>query len=149
MNSKKDPLPNALRDVGAILPVEVNIPKALLDLLTTKKQPTPKPVAGIALIDTGATKSCADHSVLSGLGIKPIGLVNIGTAKGATRCQLFPARLNFPSLRLIVDFSSMAGVDLQGQMIQGTPLIVLVGRDVLSRCLFIYCGSHGYYTLSF
>lgn len=149
LDAKKDPLPKALQDVGAILPVEVDIPKALFDLLTAKKQSTPSAIPGVALIDTGATKSCVDHLVLSGLGIKPIGLVKIGTAKGATQCQIFPARLRFPSLRLVVDFSSMAGVNLRGQVIQGTPLIALVGRDVLARCLFIYSGPNGYYTLSF
>ena len=149
LDTKKDPLPKALQDVGAILPAEVAIPKALSDLLTAKKQSIPPAIQGVALIDTGATKSCVDHSVLSGLGIKPIGLVKIGTAKGATQCQLFPARLSFPSLRLVVDFSSMAGVNLRGQVIQGTPLIALVGRDVLSRCLFIYSGSQGYYTLTY
>lgn len=149
LDSKKNPHPDALMNVGAILPVEVNVPQALQTLLTSKKQPIPKPTPGIALIDTGATKSCADHSVLSSLGIKPIGLVTIGTAKGATKCQLFPAKLNFPTLNLLVDFSAMAGVNLKGQLIQGKPLVALVGRDVLSKCLFIYCGFQGYYTLSF
>lgn len=37
LDTKKDPLPKALQDVGAILPAEVAIPKALSDLLTAKK----------------------------------------------------------------------------------------------------------------
>lgn len=149
LDANKDPVPNALRDAGAILPVQINISKALHGLLTAKKQPIPKPVEGVALIDTGATKSCVERSILAGLGIKPIGLVKIGTAKGATQCQLFPARLFFPTIRLDVSYSSMAGVNLKGQVIQGAPLIALVGRDVLLKCLFIYCGYGGYYTISY
>lgn len=149
LDSNNNPVPTALADLGAVLPVEVNIPKALHDLLNIKKQPVPKHVSGVALIDTGATKSCADDKVLIGLGIKPIGVVKIGTAKGATQCKLFPARLYFPSIRLNVNFSSMAGVNLKGQVIRGAPLIALVGRDVLSKCLLIYSGHQGYYTLTY
>lgn len=149
LDSNHNPSPNALMNFGAILPVEVNIPKALQDLLNEKRQPVPKPVSGVALIDTGATKSCVDGAVLSGLGIKAIGIVKIGTAKGATQCKLFPASLSFPSIKLNVNFSSMAGVNLKGQVIQGAPLIALVGRDVLLRCLFIYSGAQGYYTLTY
>ena len=149
VDEQNNPQPQALSVAGAILPVHVSVPLALEDFLRAKNQEIPSPTKGIALIDTGASKSCVDHSVLVNLGIKSIGVVKIGTAKGATLCQLFPSRLIFPTLRLRVNFSSMAGVHLRGQVIHDEPLIALVGRDILSRCLFIYSGYQGYYTLTY
>jgi len=141
--------PGALAAVGAVLEVQIQVPKALADLLESQNQPIPSPVAGFALIDTGATRTCADESALSHLGINPIGLVAMGTAGGPTQCSLFPARLWFPSLNLGADFDSLVGVNLQGQVILGQQLTVLIGRDVLSRGLLVYSGSGGFFTLAF
>jgi hypothetical protein len=141
--------PSALAAVGAILEVQIQVPKALADLLESQNQTIPSPVVGFALIDTGATRSCADQSALSSLGINPIGLVAMGTAGGPTQCQLFPARLWFPSLNLGAAFDSIVGVDLQGQVAQGKPLIVLIGRDVLARGPLVYSGNGGFFTLAF
>jgi len=142
-------VPSALAAVGAILEVQVQVPRAFATLLEAQNQPIPQPVTGFALIDTGATRTCADESSMSGLGINPIGLVSMGTAGGPTQCPLFPGRLWFPSLNLGADFDSIVGVNLQGQLVQGQPLTVLIGRDILSRGLFIYSGSGGFFTLAF
>lgn len=141
-------IPSALVAVGAILEVQIQIPKALSALLEAQNQVVPQPVTGFALIDTGATRTCADESSLSGLGINPIGMVSMGTAGGPTQCPLFPARLWFPSLNLGADFDSIVGVNLQGQAIQGQQLKVLIGRDILSRGLLIYSGNGGFFTLA-
>lgn len=149
LDQQKNPLPDALMNDGAFLPVQVDIPQILADFLRAKNQQVPSPTQGMALIDTGASKSCADRVALTKLGIKPTGVIRLGTAKGATQCPIFPTRLTFPSLRLRVNFNAMAGVNLQGQQIGGAPLIALVGRDVLRRCLLIYSGANGYFTLSY
>lgn len=149
LDQQNNPLPDALMDDGAILLVQVDIPLILADFLHANNQQVPGPTQGMALIDTGASKSCADRAVLTKLGIKPTGVIRVGTAKGATQCPIFPARLIFPTLRLRVNFNAMAGVNLQGQQIGGAPLIALVGRDILRRCLLIYSGASGYFTLSY
>ena len=140
--------PGALVAVGAVLEVQIRVPKALADLLESQNQAIPSPVVGFALIDTGATRTCADQSALSGLGINPIGLVAMGTAGGPTQCPLFPARLWFPSLNLGAEFDSIVGVNLQGQVVQDQPLMVLIGRDILSRGLLVYSGNGGFFTLA-
>ena len=146
--SIKEHIPAALATVGAILEVQIQIPKALSDLLESQNQVIPPPVTGFALIDTGATRTCADQLALSGLGINPIGLVSMGTAGGPTQCPLFPARLWFPSLNLGAEFDSIVGVNLQGQAISDQQITVLIGRDILSRGLLIYSGNGGFFTLA-
>lgn len=140
--------PAALAVAGPLLEVEVNIPKPLIDLLSSQNQPIPSPMSGVALIDTGASRTCVELTVLSGLGINPIGIANVGTASGTTPCQLFPARLSFPALSVTVDFGSVISVNLQGQTVDGHAIIVLIGRDILSRGLLFYSGNGGFFTLA-
>lgn len=47
-----------------------------------------------------------------------------------------------------IEFESLVGVDLTGQVIGDHQLIALIGRDVLSRCLFVYNGQIGLFTLA-
>ncbi len=141
--------PNVLIQTGPLLQVEVAIPPALAQLLTAQNQPIPPAVQGFALIDTGATRSCVDAQVISSLGVQPIGLIATGTAGGQVQQSLYPAKLRFPAEGLEIEFSSVIGVDLTGQSMAGRRIIALVGRDVLSRCVFIYNGPGGFFTLTF
>lgn len=140
--------PAALAGVGPVLQVEVNLPQPLISLLSSQNKPIPAPPPGFALIDSGASRTCVDGTILSNLGINPIGMVAMGTAGGQTQCLLYPTRLTFPVFSLVIDFGSVAGVNLQGQTIDGKPLVALIGRDVLSKCLFIYSGTGGFFTLA-
>ena len=47
-----------------------------------------------------------------------------------------------------VDLGAVVAVNLAGQQVQGTALIALIGRDILSRCHFTYGGSGGFFSLS-
>ena len=76
--------PLALRVAGPLLEVEVNIPQPLIDLLSSQNKPIPPARSGIALIDTGASKTCVELSILAALGINPIGITSVGTAGGTT-----------------------------------------------------------------
>jgi len=140
--------PAALARVGAMLEVVVNIPQTLIDFLAAQNQPFPAPVKGVALIDTGASRTCADRNILATLGISPIGIVTSGTPAGPIQCPLYPAKMDFPALRMTVDFSSVVGVDLQGQFVDKDPIVVLIGRDILTRGLLFYNGGGGFYTLA-
>jgi hypothetical protein len=142
--------PQGLATLGAVLQVEVNLPQPLIEFLGQQGRPIPAPYTGTALIDTGASMTCVDESVLTNLGINAVGLVSLGTAAGLVQRPLFPARLAFPEPKLNVDLSRVVAVDLRGQNIQGMPLIALIGRDdILRVCQFIYDGSGGFFTLSF
>jgi hypothetical protein len=148
-----------LQTMGPLLAVNVHQPKALVQLLSSSGQPVASPVGGLALIDTGATNTCVDGAVLQKLGMAPIGVLTSLTAAGPAPQSMYPVRLEFPSEGLDLEFSSVAGVNLTGQSVpvvppggqqgQQMPIIALVGRDVLSRCVLIYNGTGGFFTLSF
>jgi len=141
--------PQGLAQFGPVMPVEIDIPTALSSFLTAAGQPIPTPASGAALIDTGATGSCVDNQIMSALGVHPIGIRSLGTATGRSRHYLYPAKFRFPQIRFEVDFSAVVGVDLRGQGVGRQRIIALIGRDLLSRCILIYGGTTGKFSLAF
>ena len=139
--------PEALQAVGAFLNVEVRIPEALAKLLASRNEPQPQPEEGIALVDTGASKTCVHEPILKKLGVSPIGLITTGTAGGQFQKPLYPAHLSFPGERLEAEIASVIAVDLTGQKIRDKPIIALIGRDMLALTLFIYNGPGGFFSI--
>ncbi len=142
------PGPGGLLRTGPVLPLEIAIPSALSKFLSANNQRIPAPVGGFALIDTGATRSCVDSQVISSLGVNPIGIANLGTASGRSQHHLYPAKFSFPAIKFEVEFGSVVGVDLSGQGVGNMQIIALIGRDVLSRCILIYHGTKGSFSLA-
>ena len=137
-----------LHRVGPVLPVEIAVPSALSRFLSAQNQQIPAPRAGLALIDTGATRSCVDSQIISSLGVNPIGIAFLGTARGRSKHHLYPAKFSFPAIKFEVEFGSVVGVDLSGQGVGNMQIIALIGRDVLSRCILIYHGTRGSFSLA-
>lgn len=140
--------PVALLNNGPILTVEISIPNALATLLTSQNQPIPSPSTGYALIDTGATRTCVDHQVITQLGVNPVGTITSGTAGGTVNQSLFPAHVRFPQESIDLDFNACVGVNLTGQTALSQPIIALIGRDILQHLLFIYNGPAGMFTVT-
>lgn len=142
--------PNILAVAGPIVPVEISIPSSLAEVYTKKNRAIPQPKSGWALIDTGATKSCVDDKVLIQLGVNPIDRTTIHGSGGKHEVNVFPAHMRFPTMPgFELEFSSAIGVNIQAQQVNNQPIIALLGRDILSRCLFVYNGTLGIFTISF
>lgn len=139
--------PTTLALLGPVLSVSVSIPQALAAFYTRRQIPLPSPITGPALIDIGATRCCVHAPVMSNLGVNPIGVVTSGTPAGQVRHNLYPAHFTFPATNIEIDFASVVGVDLTGQIINGQQLIALIGRDVLAMGILVYNGTTG--TFSF
>jgi hypothetical protein len=133
---------------GPLLQIEVAVPEALASYLGSQNLPIPSPQVGWALIDTGASKTCVDDRILVALGVKPTGTIETGTAGGKTTRLKYPARLSWPSGKLVMDFGSVIGVDLRGQKVADKDIIALLGRDVLSHCLLVYNGPGAVFSVA-
>ena len=148
----KDLNPSGLREMGAYFPIEVPVPTPIADLLTKQGTSIPSPVSGVGLIDTGATLTCIEETLLvSALRLNPIGVVNSGTANGPVRQNVYPGRIVFPTKSWSMDFGRVVGVNLTGQVIrepEPRPIVALLGRNFLERCVFIYNGTMGSWTIS-
>ena len=114
-------------------------------------QPVPVLQTVRALIDTGASVSAVEPSVLTALGLSPTGELDILTpstgnvpykALGYDVRVAIPARPN--DLMFFSDTIQVTGSSLSTQGIQA-----LFGRDILSRCTLFYNGADGFFTLSY
>lgn len=140
----------ALAIVGPFCPIEIHVPPAIAQILSNTGQPMPNCVTGMALIDTGATSTCVHEQILIGLGLNPVGIVNLGTANGPTQQNVYPLRIICPTQGWKFDIGSAIGVNLTGQVlnvIPPVPIIALLGRDILQHWIFVYNGPLGLWTV--
>jgi predicted aspartyl protease len=98
----------------------------------------------MALIDTGATASAVDNSVVTALGVNPVGTALVGTAGGPVTQPVYPIRTQLQGVGLTINFSRVTGAPLSNM-----GLVALLGRDMLTRMMLIYDGPSSEYTLSY
>jgi len=119
--------------------------------LTAAGQPLPPPVSIRALVDTGASNTCVDPTVLTDLGLSPTGRTTVLTAGGAPEDRdqydvwlAIPGSDRTAPPLLIPTIAVIATplLDLQG-------FHALIGRDILERCLLHYNGSLKTFTLAY
>lgn len=141
----------ALRTAGATFPIEVQVPSNIADVLNKQGKPIPTPITGMALIDTGASRTAVHKDPLAQLGLNPVSLTNIGTASGPTQAGIYAVSLWAPTYGIGFDITQVVSVDLSGQVIQTQPpqpLLVLLGRDILERFMMVWNGPAGMITLA-
>lgn len=149
-------VPDGLLVTGAVLAVEIHVPTAVAALLTQQGHPVPTGVPGWALIDTGATFSCVHEQAFLDLGLAPVGVASMLTANGPADRPTYPGRLVFPEIGWDFDLPlPLACVDLTGQVISfgpnnpSQPILMLLGRDLLSGCVLIWNGPAAIWSLSY
>jgi hypothetical protein len=141
---------NTLLSVGPIIPVEVSMPSALQEFLTKENVSIPAPQVGYALIDTGASITAIDETVLKQLSILPIDSIPSQTPHGAGRSFVYPTKVSLPSIN-VKDFSiaRVIGCNLKWKTADEKEIIMLLGRDMLGGSVLIYNGKSASITLAF
>jgi len=142
--------PNVLIGAGPVLEAEIDIPSALSDYLKQEKKRIPKPIKGWVLIDTGATRTAIDERTIKKLKVPSVGTTSVTTARGKKTCNLYPCKLRFTSTAIpSMDLTRATGVNLARQSVVNRPIIALLGRDVLSKVVFVYNGPGSHFSISF
>lgn len=136
--------PVRLMATGPRLDVEVHVPAAFEELLVKQGKPIPKPVAGKALIDTGASICAVDDSVITSLGVQPVGVALVLTPAGQTQQNQYPVRFVFPGSGL-PSYSHQQAI---GSILLNQGFVALIGRDALSSVVFTYNGPGGFFTFA-
>jgi len=120
--------------------------------LVAAKRPVPTMVQIRALIDTGATCTCVDPSVLKQIGSTPTGkaLVHTPTTAGV------PQQVDQHDISLAIPGATPSTPPLAVPTLAVTEHVLavqgiqaLIGRDVLSACLLTYNGSMNLVTLCY
>ena len=110
----------------------------------------PPPVAARLLIDTGASLTSIDESILATLNLKPTGAISMltpSTGSNAVQMPTYDVELLFTGHAGAAHmFQSMPviGCDFSAQGIDG-----LFGRDALAQSRLTYGGPDDFYMLSF
>jgi hypothetical protein len=133
----------------------VGVSDARARALTDAGQLLPTAVSIRALIDTGASCTCLDPTVIASLGLPPTGSASIFTpSTGATphATDQFDVAIAIPSAQgqapLVFPIIPVVASNLSMQGIQA-----LFGRDILGRCVLVYNGGFpgttGLFTIAF
>jgi predicted aspartyl protease len=114
-------------------------------------QTIPQPVLITALVDTGASTTAIDPSVVQALGLQPTGSMLILTpSTGST-----PVQANTYDVALVIPLgaSAMTFTIHALQIFESTLSVqgikALIGRDVLSNCLLVYDGRSNFFSIAF
>ena len=133
-----------LQAEGPVLPCAVMLDVRRAQALTLKGQPVPPQKVGSILIDTGASMTSIERTVLQELGIPPIGESQVKTPSGGETQLVYPCGLAFPGSPL----PTIKGIFVLGANLAEQGIVGLLGRDVLANCLFVFNGQGGGFTLA-
>ncbi len=136
---------------GPVLTAVVAVSQERNAALVAAGQSVPKPVPITALVDTGASATCVDPSVLTSLSLTPTGIVSLSTpSTGETphQAEQFDASLIIPAPQgPALVFRTIPVVASALLAAQG--FHALIGRDLLDQCVFFYNGSLKLFTLAY
>ena len=134
---------------GPLIPVSIWISEPRLQALQKAGQAPPPIVNATLLIDTGASGTAIDSTVIAQLGIQPTGSIPIRTPSTGTTphvCNTYDVGLVLPGATPAKAFRALPVIEghFLSQGHHG-----LLGRDALAEGRLIYSGADGIVLLSF
>lgn len=141
-----------IETAGPLLNVQVGVSVPRSEALQKAGKPVPNYITVRGLVDTGASCTSIDPSVVAELELSPTGDLRMVTPSTGANAVVVPQydvalaifgtstqqQPKFDPVLPVAEFS------LQNQGFK-----VLVGRDVLAGCVFVYNGAIEHYTLCF
>lgn len=134
----------ALLQNGPVVQVIIELGQSFAEPLVQQGQSVPQPIAGVALVDTGASTTCIDDGLAQRLGFPAIDVVQMTSASHAgTDANVYPIQMEIVGSPIKVNVPRAIGANLPPQGI-----VALIGRDYLQHCTLFYNGITGQITLS-
>lgn len=133
---------------GPIVRISIGLDDEAAAKRRAARLPNLRPHTCEALVDTGAGRCLISPQVVADLGLESTGLAALGTASTAGSRQLSP--MFSVVVTLTVRGRSMAAeIDAIESDLSDLNVGALFGRDFLAKCLLVYNGPSGAFTLSF
>jgi hypothetical protein len=142
-----------LPQAGPVLNAVATVSQPRMMALQKEGKPIPQSVQIRGLVDTGASCTCMDPSVLNSLQLTPTGPCKINTpSTGANPHTSFQY-----DIQLVIPGSSPTHppLVLRSIPVASAELLVqqgfhaLIGRDILRHCVLTYNGSTGLFILAY
>jgi hypothetical protein len=136
---------------GPVVLLAVSPSASRIKALNASKIPVPEPVVIRGLVDTGASCSAVDPTVIKRLGIEATGNVSILTAStGETphACEQYDVALMLVMPPQDVHVLSVTIPVLQAHL-NPQGIQALLGRDVLSKGILVYNSHSGSFSLAY
>lgn len=137
---------------GPILNVFLTVSDARLTALTKLGTSIPNGQAATALLDTGASCTCVDPSIIKALGLTPTGqtsLLTPSTKQGPVAADQYDCGVIIYGQTAENPYIIRNLPVLEAPLLQQQGFHALIGRDVLANCVLIYNGVIKTYTLAF
>jgi hypothetical protein len=133
---------------GPLIDIFVGVSAPRQAALQKANQPVPPAVTARFLIDTGASHTVIDPTVLNQLSLSPTGMTSVHTpSTGGVPQQVeqYDVSLSIahPNITRYFHAVAVSACQLRVQGFDG-----LLGRDVLRDCLFLYTGPDNIFILS-
>jgi hypothetical protein len=138
--------------VGPLLDVLVHVTVQLLGQLNASGRAIPSPIQVRGLIDTGASGTCLDSSIIARLGLVPIGSTPVHTPSTAGQAQLrylYDVGLWLPSRGKSAPYNIRTSLPVIETDLTGQGIELLIGRNVLESCLMVFDGPANTIRLAF
>jgi len=119
--------------------------------LLAASEPVPDPQSARALLDTGASCTCVDPSVLARLGIPSTGTTLVNSPTTGTSPQtvnVYDVSIWIPGAIPPPFFLGTVAV-AESQLLQSQGFHILLGRDILAYCMVHYSGPLNLVTVSY
>jgi hypothetical protein len=134
---------------GPQLELYVGVSQPRHQVLQQANMPIPQPILIRGLLDTGASTTAIDSGIILALGLQPTGSMLIltpSTGSSPHPANTFDVSIIIPVANLTFTVPAMqvfeSSLNIQGFQ-------VLIGRDILSNCLFVYDGRANIFSLAF
>lgn len=138
---------------GPLVLAFIGVSFARRDALVAGNQPVPPAVRINGLIDTGASGTCVDPSVLQQLSVPPTGQVMVDTASTGSQPHLtdqYDVSILIPGdIPTAPPFIEQNVPVIASELLQRQGIHALIGRDILSKCLFAYNGKSRTFSLAY
>jgi hypothetical protein len=120
--------------------------------LQTANQPIPNVVVVQAELDTGASSTCVDPSVLTKLNLVATGTTQVNTPTTGSRpvsADTFDISLSIAAMAGLPSFVLNTIPIIQSELSAAQGIEALIGRDVLKFCLLTYDGRNELFSLAY
>lgn len=135
---------------GCRVQVGVGITEARVKALAAKGESPPAVQVVTALIDTGASISAIDFSIVKALGLTPRGVTPVHTpSTGPKPVSTFLYDVTVFLYDAQTQYLVDRAIPVIGSQLKVQGFEVLLGRDILQDCFFMYDGRAGQFTLGF